>query len=71
MREKRERQVAVRDRPAERVAARPLGIDVNPLVVFRRIGKEVNAVLRGLERLAGAELLPDPLLEFVDREANP
>src|SRR3954469_9987871 len=50
--QQRERHEAVRDRRAERAGLRPLGIDVDPLVVAGRIGEQIDPLLRDLDPVA-------------------
>src|SRR3712207_6926409 len=54
-RAEREREVAVRDGPAERRVLRPLGVDVDPLVVARDLGKCVHVLLRDLAPVRSEE----------------
>ena len=54
----RQRQVAVRDRAAERTVLRPLRVDVDPLVVAGRVGEAVDPLLGDLDPVAVAEVLP-------------
>ena len=49
----------MRDRRAERRLLRLLGVDVDELVVQRRIGEGVDAVLVDREPLGGRPLLAD------------
>src|SRR4051812_18865778 len=63
----RERQVSVRDRGAEGAfGLRPLGVDVDPLVVARDLGEGVDQVLGDLAPVARPDLLADQLLELID-----
>src|SRR3954447_901987 len=48
-RDEREREVAMADRRAKRPILRPLGINVDPLVVTRRLCKEVDLLLRDVD----------------------
>jgi hypothetical protein len=57
--DEREREVAVRDRRAEGALLGALGIDVDPLMIARRVGELVDALLRDLEPVAVAEMLAD------------
>ena len=57
--EQRQRQKAVRDRAAERRLARPLGVDMDELVVERDVGEGVDAALIDEEPVGNAELLAD------------
>src|SRR5258706_2163451 len=68
MREKREREEAVRDGAAEGRALRPLAIDVDPLEVVDRLGEGVDALLRHLEPRRDGDFLADAALEFADGE---
>ena len=50
----------MRNRRAERrLGLRPPGVDMDPLMVARRIRKGVDAVLRDREPVAGRDLLSD------------
>ena len=54
----------MRDRRAEgRLALRAVGVHVDPLLVAGGFGEQVDALLRHLEPVRGAELLPDPITE--------
>ncbi len=60
----------MRDRPAEGTTGRPLGIDVDPLVVVGGIGEQIHTVLSDLQPLRGSELRPllrcDELAEILE-----
>ena len=60
-RAERERQEPVRDRGAERPVGRARRIDVDPLVVTRRVCERVDALLGDLEPLGRLELLADQI----------
>ena len=62
----RQGQVAVGDRSTERPGLRPLDVDVDPLVVARRLREEVDPLLGDLDVVAVAEVLTDAGLEPVD-----
>ena len=55
--QERERQVAVRDRPAEGPGGGALGVDVDPLVVAGGVGEGLDPLLRDVDPRRGAELL--------------
>jgi hypothetical protein len=54
------------DRGAERTGRSPLRVDVDPLLVARRVGKQVDLLLGHREPLAGAELLSDECREGIE-----
>ena len=64
-RDQRQGQVAVRDRAAERPLGGPLPVHVDPLVVVGRVRELVDAVLRDLDPLRGADLLADGRLDLL------
>ena len=55
----RHREVAVRDRRAERPVLGPLDVAVDPLVVERRLGELVDLVLGDRDPVGGAEIGAD------------
>ena len=59
VRRERHREVAVRDRRAERSRLGALGVDVDPLVVERRVGELVDLVLGDRHPVGGAEIGAD------------
>jgi len=57
----------MRDGCFERRLSRcPLDVEVNPLPVFSRFGKLVDAILRNVEPVADADLLAEILVELID-----
>jgi diguanylate cyclase (GGDEF)-like protein/PAS domain S-box-containing protein len=56
---KRHREKAVRDRRAERTRFRALGVDVDPLVVERRLGELVDLILGDRHPVGHAQIGPD------------
>ena len=62
-----QRQVAVGDRAAERaLGLRALDVHVDPLVVAGDLGEAVDHLLVDRAPVAGADRLPDQVLEFLD-----
>ena len=53
------------DRAAERTILRTLDVDVDPLVVARRLGEEVDPVLGDLDPVAVAEVLAEEGSEVI------
>jgi len=49
-----------------RLSRGPLDVEVNPLPVFSRFGKLVDAILRNVEPVADADLLAEILVELID-----
>ena len=69
MRQQRQGQQAVRDRPAERTVRRALGVDVDPLMIVGGVGEQVDTVLVDLEPFGGAQfcaLCCDELVQPVE-----
>jgi hypothetical protein len=62
-----ERQETVGDRRAERPGSGRVGVDVDPLVVQRRVGEGVDPGLVDGEPLAGADLGPGGSGDLVER----
>src|SRR5438105_4321572 len=67
-RQHREREVPVRDRAAERALRGGFGIDVNPLVVSRRLGEEVDLALVDSVPRARAQVALLRPLELLERQ---
>ena len=65
-RRERERQVPVRDRPAERRLGRPDRIGVDPLAVAGDLGEGVDRLLVDRDVVADPELGPGAPCQFVD-----
>src|SRR5690606_24670356 len=63
-RAERQREVAVGDGPSEGAVLRPLGIDVDPLVVTGGVGEGVHLLLGDHELVGPAEVLADEGLEL-------
>src|SRR6185369_3987096 len=49
-----------------RLSRGPLDVEVNPLPVFSRFGKLVDAILRNVEPVADADLFAEILVELID-----
>ncbi len=56
VRQQRQRQQTVGDGATEGPACRPLGIDVNPLMVVGGVGEEVDTILGDLQPFGWPEL---------------
>src|SRR5690606_30271428 len=69
--QQRQRQVAVRDRPAERALLGALDVHVDPLVVAGGVGEQVHPVLGDLQPVAAAERPADLLGELVQAPEDP
>lgn len=57
-RDQRQRQLAVRDRAAERTRCRPFGVDVDPLVVLGVLGETVDAACATVSKSVGPSSAP-------------
>src|SRR5690606_9912470 len=57
LRDQRERQKPVRNRRAERPGLGPLGVHMDPLVVARGLGKQVDLLLRDGDPVGHGDLL--------------